>query len=323
MTPAFRVIADGEDVTLRIADRLVDLSVTDVAGGEADTVEMVIDDRDGRLALPPHQSELKVALGLRETGLVDLGSFLVDETELSGMPQQLRIRGTAADMSGPIRAPRTQAWEGRTLGDIARAIAGRAGLTALVAPALDGLILPFVAQTAESDLHLLTRLGGLHHFTFAPKAGRLILAERGSAALPTGAAGPSPVIDATELIDWSFTLADRGAYRSVEASWTRLGTAETVKIVVGDGEPRRVLRPVYASEDEARRAARASLQSAATGTRRGSVTLARFGAEIFAGGRVSFSGLRPEIAGPYTVKRADHRLGTTLTTRLELEAAAD
>lgn len=320
MTPIFQVIADGADVAARIADRLVELSVSDVAGGQADTMSMVIDDRDGVVALPPHQSSLRVSLGTIDQGMVDMGTYLVDETEASGPVQRLRISATAADMSGPIRTPRTKAWEAATLGDMAKDIAGRAGLAPLIAGPLASIQLPYVAQTAESDMNLLTRLARQYHFTFAPKAGRLILAERGASTLPTGDPVPVVTLDVSGLSDWSFTLADRGTYKSAEASWAKLGSAQINKIVVGAGDPKRVIRHVFSSEDEARRAATASLQSAATGAVRGSVTLAGFGADLFAGGRLSLTGIRSELVGPYTITRAEHRLGTTLTTRLDLEA---
>lgn len=321
MTPAFRIVADGEDVTTVIQDRLVELTIQDLAGGEADTATLVIDDRANRVALPAHQAKLEIALGTRQTGLVSMGAFLVDRTELSGPPNTLRIQASAADMSGTIRAPRTTAWENLTVGDIGRAIASRAGLTPVIAVALDAIHVPFLAQTSESDLHLLTRLGAQHHFTFAPKAGHLILAAKGGDTLPTGDAIPVTTLALAELTAWSVTLADRAAYKSVEAQWSDLAAGQPRKVIVGTGSPSFALRRVFPSEAEARQAATAKLQSAAQAVAQAKVTLGRFGGELFAGGRVTLAGLRPDLAGPYTIKRAEHRLGDTLTTSLELDAA--
>ena len=321
MTPAFRIVADGADVTAVIQDRLLELTVQDLAGGEADTATLGIDDRANRVALPAHQAKLEISLGTRQTGLVAMGAFLVDRTELSGPPSTLRIQASAADMSGAIRAPRTTAWEGQTLGDIARAIAARAGLKPVVAAELDAIAVPYLAQTSESDLHLLTRLGAQHHFTFAPKAGHLILAAKGGDTLPTGDAMPVTTLALTELTEWSVTLADRAAYKSVEAQWSDLAAGQTRKVTVGSGTPSFALRRVFPSAAEARQAATAKLQSAAQAVTQAKVTLGRFGGELFAGGRVQLAGLRPELAGPYTIKRAEHRLADTLTTSLDLDAA--
>ncbi len=58
-TPAFRITAAGEDVSGRIGDRLLSLSVTDEDGEKADRLEIEIDDRDGRVALPDMEAELQ------------------------------------------------------------------------------------------------------------------------------------------------------------------------------------------------------------------------------------------------------------------------
>ena len=52
MTPDFRIRADREDKTAVIKDRLLSLRLTDEAELKADDVELVLDDRDGAIALP-------------------------------------------------------------------------------------------------------------------------------------------------------------------------------------------------------------------------------------------------------------------------------
>ena len=52
MTPMFRIVADGADVTAKINDRLLLLRTSDKPGMESDEFELRIDDRDGQVVLP-------------------------------------------------------------------------------------------------------------------------------------------------------------------------------------------------------------------------------------------------------------------------------
>ena len=327
MKPLIRIVAGGEDVTAPVSARLVDLRITDEAGIEADTLTLTLDDRDGQLIVPPHQSRVQVWLGIlggpRPVPLTPMGSWQVDETELSGPTRLMRISATPADMSGPIRSPRTRAWEATTLGDIARSIAGAAGLTPVIAEDLASVVVPYVAQTAESDLHLLTRLVRRVAGIVKPADGRLVLARRGAAIAADGTELGAVALTAADTESWTWRAADRGTYASAEASWTELGAAAVNKVLVGEGDPRRVLRHVYATEDEAARGAQAALEEGKRGAQTLTLRLAGFRPDAFAGARVTFADLRPETAGAWTVVSAVHELSRTLTTELSLERPAE
>ncbi|CAI8782056.1 hypothetical protein EMIT0P253_10367 [Pseudomonas sp. IT-P253] len=49
MTPFFRIVADGADITALINDRLLLLRTSDKPGMESDEFELRIDDRDGQV----------------------------------------------------------------------------------------------------------------------------------------------------------------------------------------------------------------------------------------------------------------------------------
>lgn len=324
MKPLIRITAEGEDVTARVQDRLLELRVLDAAGIEADTLSITLDDRDARLALPPHQSVVRVWLGMAGAApgavpLTPMGAFRVDETQLTGPTRQMRIRATAADMSGAIRAPRTRAWEGASLGDMLRAIAGEHALQPVADAALGAYAPGYVAQTAESDLHLLTRIARRVGGLIKPADGRLVLARRGAGTAADGTALPPVALAPGDAGGWEWRTADRGRYASAEASWTDLGSGTVNKVIVGEGDPRRVLRHVFATEDEAARAARAALEDARRGAETASIKLARFAPDAFAGARVRFFEARLEWSGDWTVHRAHHVLTDRLVTELDLE----
>jgi phage protein D len=84
MTPAFQLFADGVDVTSRINDRLLSLTIKDAAGHESDTLALEVDDRDGLVAIPREGAKLGCWLGYAETGLSFMGLFTVDDVSSKG-----------------------------------------------------------------------------------------------------------------------------------------------------------------------------------------------------------------------------------------------
>ena len=98
MTPIFRIVADGSDITLMINDRLILLRTSDKPGMESDEFELRIDDRDSAVTLPSRGASIEIYLGYAGSTLSREGRYVVDEVEVSGPPDTLVIRGKASDM---------------------------------------------------------------------------------------------------------------------------------------------------------------------------------------------------------------------------------
>lgn len=64
MQPSFRIVADGTDVTQRLNDRLLKLTLLDKPGMESDSLILRLDDRDGQVALPRRGAVLEVHLAM-------------------------------------------------------------------------------------------------------------------------------------------------------------------------------------------------------------------------------------------------------------------
>src|SRR3546814_4760708 len=159
----WRVTLDGNDLTDRLRPRLVSLSLSEKRGDEADQLDIVLDDSDGMLAIPKEGAVLRVQLGWKQgrdvtAGLVDKGSFKVDDVTHSGPPDQIRIRARAADFTSAIRNRREQSWKDATLGPVLADIAGRNGLTPKVASALASITLTSIrSEEHTSELQSLMR----------------------------------------------------------------------------------------------------------------------------------------------------------------------
>lgn len=309
MTPAFRIAAAGEDVSGRIADRLLSLTVTDEDGDKADRLEIEVDDRDGRVALPDMEAELEVALGYRGQALASLGRFKVDSVSGSHPPQSMQITATAADLKGDVRSPRTRAWENRSLRDIVATIAGEAGLKPLVSASIASSRWGYLAQTAESNLHFLTRIAATLDATAKAGGGALIVQRRGDGVTAAGDPLTPPGLTGRDLTEWSWDLDTREVYARVEAEWSDVAGGAVHLVTKGSGQPVLRLRHVYASAEEAGRAAEARLKGASRAAMTLRASLGRFDAGLLAGASVTLSRMpRPELDGDWHLKTVVHRL---------------
>lgn len=321
MKPAFQVMADDEDVTATIADRLLSLTVTDEDGGSADRLEIQLDDRDNAIEFPETGAMLDVSLGYAGASLSYMGKYAVDGVFGEGPVLTLSIRATAANMIGNIRAPQTRSWEDVTLKDIVGKIAAEAKLEALVAEEIASTHYGFLAQTAESNLHFLTRIARELNATVKPAAGKLVMLRKGSGKTVTGEEIEPFDLPNTRLRDWRWRLEERADYGSVEAEWGDMDGGATHKVVRGDKDPVHKLRHIYATKDEATRAAEAELSFAGHEAFSMSVEVAGFEPRAFAGGLVRLPEMRGGLEGEWHIKTVTHRLDSALVTSLQLKKA--
>jgi phage protein D len=306
MTPEFKILADSQDITAKIRDRLMELRVTDEAGQDSDAVSIRLDDRDNLIALPRKGAELQVYLGYKATGMAFLGRFVVDETQISGPPDTLTIRGRAADLRQGMKSPKTRSWDGVTLGALVKTIASEHGYKAAVAESLAGVSLGHVDQTEESDLHLLTRLAKPRGAIAKPAGGRLLFVPAGQGKSVTGKSLPSVSLTRGDLSRWDVTFPDRGRYSSVTAEWHDVsGTGQPRTVTMGDGNPVYVLRGRFGSASEAAAAAKAKLASLDRGTGTLSATCGgdpRLAAEA----TLVLSGIRGGANGSWSLTHVTH-----------------
>lgn len=309
MTPAFRVMVAGQDVTGSLADRLLSLTVTDEDGGKADRVEIEVDDRQGRVALPDMNAKLEISLGYRGRPLALMGVYAVDGISGASPPQVMRISATAADLKGDIRSPKTRAWENKTLSEIVKTIAGEAALKPVVGKSVAQARWKYLAQQSESDLAFLTRIAGDLDATAKPTTGALIVQRRGDGLTAAGDVMPVPMLMGSNLTDWDWSIDAREIYKKVEAPWSVAGSGNKGLAVKGDGKPVLRLRHSYGSPDEAARAAEAKLKGAARSAMTLKASLARFEPGLLAGASVVMAMMpRLELNGVWHIATVQHEL---------------
>lgn len=219
VAPAYMLTLEREDITQNFSDRLIGLTMTDNRGFEADQLDIVLDDTDGLVELPPRGASLTLWLGWQGSALINKGSFTVDEIEHRGAPDTLTIRGRSADFRGSLNSRREQSWHDTTLGVIVETIAQRNKLTASVADALKAIAIPHIDQTQESDAAFLSRLAERNGASVSVKAGKLLFLKAGSAMTASGKPIPQMAVERGDGDRHQFAIADREAYTGVTAKW--------------------------------------------------------------------------------------------------------
>ncbi|WP_225085142.1 phage late control D family protein [Pectobacterium colocasium] len=344
--PAFMVRVGDKQVT-ELNDRLISLSLTDNRGFEADSLELVLDDADGKLALPERGAKVTVALGWANEPLISKGTFTVDEIAHRGPPDQLTISARSADFRDTFNVKREYSWHNVTVGFVVSAIASRYGLKAGVTERLAKLELDHADQTNESDISFLTRMAEMVGAIATIKNGMLLFIVPGQAVSQSGKPLPAITITRSSGDSHSFRVADRDAYTGVTAYWLDLnfGKTKTTKVknkrktstpakkkepassskegnyLKGTEGNVYVMRSTFKTEQAAKRAAAAKWSTLQRGAAEFSMTLARGRADLYPELHARMSGFKTVIDNAdWIITRCVHEISQSgFTTSLEFE----
>ncbi|AIX49295.1 Gene D protein [Pantoea sp. PSNIH1] len=355
LAPDFLLKVNAKDVTTNLRDRLLSLTLTDNRGFEADQLDIELDDADGKLAMPVRGAELSLFLGWKGQALVGKGTFTVDEVEHHGAPDTMTIRARSADFRGSLNSRREVSYHDTTLGAIVEQIAGRNNLKAILADGFATIAVAHIDQTQETDAKFLTRLATLYGAVAAIKAGRLLFIRPGNGVTLSGKPIPQMTITRKDGDRHSFSIADRGAYTGVSASWLHTKDPKPKKVKLkrkpkaqpqsgvthpdakkttakvpearegnyleGSEDNVFTLTTVFSSQKTAMSAAKAKWEKLQRGVAEFSLTLAMGRADLYPETPVKVSGFKSVIdAQPWLISKVTHNLSSGgYTTQLEFE----
>lgn len=256
-------VVDGGNITDRIDGRLTDLRLSEKREDDADELEFTLQNTDGKVAMPDTGVQLNLQLGwLRDAGspigLVDKGIFTVDEVELNGPPNLIRVRARSADLTGTLRQRRTKVWRDTNLGTILGTIAGRYGRAARIASELASLPVEVIEQEGKSDMAFLRDLGRRYDAVATWKFDVLLFLPIGASATASGTPLGGLELSPIDGMRWTARETSRDRYDGAQAQWQDQAGARRRTVTVGGTENVRKLKRVYASEAEARQAAQAA-----------------------------------------------------------------
>ncbi|WP_211708448.1 phage late control D family protein [Paraburkholderia aspalathi] len=326
-TPEYHITLNGRDLTTKIAPDLISLSLAESRGDEADTLDIVVDDSQGKLAIPARGDTLRVSFGWSDTGVVDKGAFTVDEVEHSGAPDILTIRARSASMTKDMSERRETSWHGETLGAIVRKIAGRHKLKPAIADALAKIVIAHIDQTHESDMSFLTRLSKRYDAVMNVKDANLLFMPIGHGTTVSG-----KTLDSIELTRASgdqhrYHIAERENYAGVRANYHGTGRKKRESVVVGgeNNHNMKVLPETYATQADALAAATAEFNRTKRSQATMNYTLALGRPDLYPEIPVYLNGFKPDIdALSWLAKKVTHTIADGgYATQLELEVRDD
>lgn len=359
-SPQYKVIIDGTDITNKIKPRLMNLTLTDNRGFDADQVELQLDDSDGLLTMPRRGATMRVWLGWKGSPLIDKGSFTVDELEHAGAPDTLTITGRSVDFRESLNVKKERSFHGKKLSEIIDTIAKNNGLFSVLSSSLKDEVIDHIDQTNESDAAFLVRLAKQFDTIPTVKDGRLLFVRAGLALTATGKAMPPVVINRRSGDQHRFSIADRDAYTGVVAYWhdkkeaekktvklkrrkrKKKATAETStttttdtttpaaevkenELLIGSDENVKHLRYIYANQKNAERAAKSAWQRLQRGVAEFSITLAIGRPELITELPITVKGFKPQIdEGSWLSTKVIHNINDNgYTSQMELEVKID
>lgn len=305
LTPDFKIVVNGNDVTETLKKHQARITFKDEAGDVADELNLEF---DALFKRPSYKDEIKLYLGYKESGLYYCGVFLVQTTQKT--QNALTVRATSTDFSMTLKKKHTRSFENVSLVELVNKIAGENGLKSRCD--YDDVSFKHLAQTNESDLHLLQRVATMYHATFNIKNDTLLfLTKRTKEKLPTF------TITQKDAKSHSIKHANKTLYKSVKSIWHDTKTNSKKEIVYKNGEPQYILQASFKDENEARQRAKGMYEMLNAATISGSVSVT--GRNIIAGGILNLTGFG-EDDGKYNIKRVTHTLGTGgYTVRVEFE----
>jgi phage protein D len=293
--PAFRLTVDGNDIAHLISPRLMGLELTDNRGLEADQLSVTLSDHDGLLSIPPRGAVLQLWLGWSDTGLVDKGTYTVDETEHSGAPDVLSIRARSADLRKGLKTKRERSWNTTTLGEVLRDIATGNSLKAVVSDALGAQAILQLDQANESDANLICRLGEEFDAVATVKAGCLLCLPAGGGKTASGLDLPHITLTRADGDQHRYLQADRDSYDGVRAYYYDVNSAKKQEAIAGGGDNLKDLRHTYSDKPSALRAARAEFNRLQRGSATLSYTLAMGRPDLIPELTYTLQGVKEEI----------------------------
>lgn len=172
----YEVVYNGKNITDDILPFVIAFTYTDKCKGEADELELQMEDSAGlwRLDWYPVKGDTITARIFKGGQVLECGTFEVDEIEGSGSMEgdTFSIRALAAGIKKNFRTKNSFAHENKTLREIVNTVAAKHGLT--IVGTIDDIRIGRKTQTHQSDLAFLQALSLEFGYTFSIRNNSLV-----------------------------------------------------------------------------------------------------------------------------------------------------
>lgn len=255
----FKIIAEGKDITPILREFFVSLTITDEAGLDSDTFELVLAD-DGKIAFPRNEATLQIYTGKTIDNLVFRGTYTVNSVKLMSPEQTINLSGDAANLGGSFKTQRDFTWQKTSLKALVETVAQRNGLTAAIDAEYASITIEHYVQAGQSDADLVTELATEYGATMKVANKKLVFSQRGNNQSVSGKTLPAVPVHLTDETQAVIELKGTGKFQAVEAYWQKVEQGQKQSVRVGDSSGKvKKLSKVYPSEAAARSAAESAL----------------------------------------------------------------
>lgn len=317
--PGFAITINGMP-SLLVNQNLNSLTLVENRGFDADTLQLIINDPDGTIALPNRKAEITLAIGFGMT-LINKGKFIVDSVTHAGPPDVISIGAHSADFKREFLERKSDLYENKTLEEIVTKIAGKYGWEPKIADIFKNIKIEAKQQADESDANLLTRLAQEYDAVATIKMGKLLFLERGVGKTANGESLELITHRRSDGDQHSYSVSDREQYSGVEARYIIQGQAKRKSIIVGEEERVYKMRKIYNSEAEAQTAAERQLERLKRNRASVAVNLARGNARLSSESPLKLVGFKSEVdSEQWIVSTITHKMDSSTGFVSQLQA---
>lgn len=235
--PVFKVVANGSDITTAIAASLSELTITDMSGESADTLDIVLDGTKIS-KLPTKNAALEESLGF-SYNLYKQGTFYVSSLGDKGFPELVTIKATSAPMGGTemetgIQTQRTASYYDITISELMTKVVARNNLNSIVNAELGAISIEHIDQTSESDMAMMIRLASQNGGVSKIADGSWFFLKEGEGKNASDTKELAVyTIEKSSCSDYQYQDSSRNEAGSVTANWHN---TETGKMALGARE---------------------------------------------------------------------------------------
>ncbi len=321
--PNFTLFYKGVNITLDVWNHLISCTYTDKVHGEADEIEVTLQDRDGLWRgpwCPEHGDRVQLWIGYEPAPLVYCGAFEIDEpaAQLGRGGDTLTFRGVSAPVTKALRTRKTAAFEKQSLGQIAAKVASEHGLQVSGSP--PDIMFDRITQRRQRPLEFLAELADAYGAYFSVRDSNLYFAERKE--LHQRAPVWTFRAHSDDYIRANLKRAAHKTYSKARATYFDGNSKKTIDVEVEDkavknGDTLR-LDDRIENDGQARAMARSKLQKANMEKQTGDIEMVG-NPLILAGQIIALDGGFGRWAGHYVVRQSRHQMTrSAYTTNCEI-----
>ena len=304
---------NGAAVTSKMVGTKVEVTYTDPAGGEADSLDISIQDRERQWTtawLPMMGDTLTAAIKVTDWArqgdnrTLACGFFILDNFEFQGWPLTGTISGVSVPADGNFRATeRSKTWENVTIQEIGKEIAKRAGIALAWDVEGEPFTIKAVEQSEQTDCDFFAGLCDTYGLATKVYAQKIVVYDREKYKKKD----PVAKISEEDIETWSWTKTLAGTYTGGEYTYTDPSTEEEIKVTVGAGT--RILKQSGKADSkaDAERLITAAVSKANHGTTKLTATIMG-NAALVASQCVTVVGVG-KLSGKYFIDGITHHVG--------------